>query len=394
VRAGENVAPANSKSRACRGIGRGALLIAFTFARGVNGQNVSAEELFQQAQTASHQNDYAGAERLYRQVLAIDPEILSARVNLGLACYWQQKSRAAVTELKKALQVSPREFSALLFSGLAYIDLTEYDRAQKMLEQARQVNGNDPLLFWALGSLAMMHNDASGAVPPLERCVALAPGNARCVWLLGSAYSILAYRENQKPAVRAEYQARVESTLGWMEEHEPDTALLHVFKGDVLAARKATAEALVEYQRVLTTDPHWPDIHLLIGSLLGLESRWDEALTELKQQLQDHPGDTRAMVEMGSVYCRAAKFTEAVPFLQQALTRDSNNYEANYRLGQAYLSLGKYVLAIPSLERAAQAQPEKSNPYYLLNRAYRALQQPDKAARALERFKRLKAAGN
>jgi predicted Zn-dependent protease len=292
------------------------------------------------------------------------------------------------------LQASPKEFSALLFSGLAYIDLTEYDHAQQTLEQARQVNGNDPLLYWAIGSLAMMHNDASAAVQPLERCVALAPGNVRCRWLLGTAYSILAYRERQEPAIRADYVARIESTLHWMEQHEPDTALLHVFKGDVLAARKATDEALVEYKSALAIDPQWPDIHLLIGSLLGLEGRWDEARAELKQQLEDHPGDTRAMVEMGSVYCRAAKYADAVPYLKQALIADRNNYEANYRLGQAYLTMGKRQQAVLYLERAAQAQPEKSNPYYLLNRAYRALQQPEKAAKALEQFKRLKAAGN
>ena len=377
------------------GIRYGALLIALSLAApGAHGQGVSTEELFRQAQAASRQNDYAGAERLYRQVLAVEPEILPARVNLGLACYWQHKSRDAVTELQKALQISPREFSALLFSGLAYIDLTDYDRAQKMLEQARQVNDNDPLLFWALGSLAMMHNDASAAVQPLERCVALAPGNVRCMWLLGSACAILAYREHQKPAVRADYEAHVESALHWMEQHEPDSALLHVFKGDVLAARKATDEALTEYKRALAIDPRWPDIHLLIGSLLGLESRWDEAQRELKRQLQEHPGDTRAMVEVGSIYCRAGNYADAVPFLKQALTRDGNNYEANYRLGQAYLTLGQNDPAILYLERATQANPEKSNPYYLLNRAYRTLRQPEKAATALERFKRLKAAGN
>jgi len=369
------------------------LTVALLFVRITYGQAVSVEELFRQAQAASRQEDYAGAERLYRQVLAIDPEILPARVNLGLACYWRHKSREAAAELQKALQVSPREFSALLFSGLAYLDLTEYDRAQRMLEQARQVNGNDPLLYWALGSLAMMHNDASAAVQPLERCVALATGNVRCVWLLGTAYSILAYREHQKPAVRTEYEARVESALHWMEQHEPGSALLHVFKGDVLAARKATDEALAEYKSALAIAPRWPDIHLLIGSLLGMEGRWDEARAQLKRQLEDHPGDTRAMVEMGSVYCRAADYADAVPFLKQALLVDRNNYEANYRLGQAYLALGKRDQAILYLERAAQAQPEKSNPYYLLNRAYRALQQPEKAARALEQFKRLKAAG-
>ena len=357
-------------------------------------QGASIEELFHRAQAASRENDYARAETLYRQVLAADPEMLAARVNLGLACYQQHKSREALTELHKALQTSPREFSALLFSGLAYIELTEYDRAQAVLEKARQVNDNDPLLYWALGSLAMVHNDARAAVPQLQRCVALAPDNQRCVWLLGTAYAILAYHEHAKPVAQAEYAARAESALHWMEERQPATALLHVFKGDVLAARQATAEALAEYQKAQEIDPQWPDIHLLIGSLLGLQGRSDEALAELKRQLELHPDDTRAMVELGSVYCRAAKFSEAVPFLKQALARDSNNYEANYRLGQAYVTLGQYALAIPSLERATVAGPDKSNPFYLLYRAYRTLKQPDKAAGALLKFKQLKAKGS
>lgn len=357
------------------------------------GQAISPEGLFRRAQAASRENNYDQAEKLYRQILAIDSEILPARVNLGLACYWQHKSREAVSELQKALRVSPREFSALLFSGLAYIDLGQYDRAQKALEQARQVSDSDPLLFWALGSLAMIHNDANAAVPLLERCTGLDPNNVRCVWLLGTAWAILAYSGEQKPIVPGDYASRVEQTLRWLEQRQPDSALFHVLKGDVLVARKLTSEALAEYQRGLQSDPHWPDIHLLMGSLLGLMGQWEEALAELKIQLQNYPDDTRAMVETGSVYCRAGDYQTAIPILEQAVARDHDNYEANQRLGQAYVALGKYALAVPHLERATRLSPEKSNPYYLLYRAHRALKQPEKAARALEQFERVRTQG-
>jgi len=354
------------------------------------GQAISLERLFRRAQAASRENNYDQAEKLYRQILAIDSEILPARVNLGLACYWQHKSREAVSELQKALRVSPREFSALLFSGLAYIDLGRYDRAQKALEQARQVSDSDPLLFWALGSLAMIHNDANTAVPLLERCTRLDPNNVRCVWLLGTACAILAYSGEQKPKVPGDYALRVEQTLRWVEQRQPASALFHVLKGDVLAARKLTSEALAEYQRGLQSDPHWPDIHLLIGSLLGLMGQWEEALAELKIQLQNYPDDTRAMVEIGSVYCRAGDYQTAIPILEQAVARDRDSYEANQRLGQAYVALGKDALAVPHLERATRLNPDKSNPFYLLYRAHRALKQPEKAARALEQFERVR----
>lgn len=47
----------------------------------------SQELVFQRAQAAAHEGNYALAEKLYRQILASDPQSVPARVNLGLACY-------------------------------------------------------------------------------------------------------------------------------------------------------------------------------------------------------------------------------------------------------------------------------------------------------------------
>ncbi len=353
----------------------------------------SPEEEFKRAQAAAREGNYAQAEKLYRQILASDPGSVPARVNLGLACYWQHKNREAVNELRRALESSPREFSARLFLGLSYLDLGEYDHAQRALEEAARIKDMDPLLFWALGSLAMIHGDANAAVAFLERPVALDPNNVQAVWLLGQAYARLAYRQDeQKPLVPADYAGLVEQALQWVEQKAPDSALFHVFKGDVLSARMLTSEALAEYRQALTRDPNWPDIHLMLGSLLGVMGRSDDAVRELKIQLERYPGDTRAMVEMGGVLCRAGNYTAAVPYLEKALARDRDNYDALCRLGQAEIGLRQYSLALPHLERATVINPEKSEAYYLLHRAYRGLNLDKKAAWALEQFNLHKAA--
>ena len=350
------------------------------------------EDLFKQAQAASSAKDYARAEQLYRQVLSRDAGILAARVNLGLAYYWQRKNREAVSEFERALKASPREFSALLFSGLAYLDLGEYDRAQQRLLAAARVRDMDPLLFWALGSLAMIHGDANAAVPLLERSLALEPSNPRAVWLVGQAYARLAYRKDEKPLVPVDYADLTTRALAWMEQRQPDSALLHVFRGDVFVARELTSEALAEYRQAQKIDPHWPDLHLMMGSLLGMMGQYDEAQAELEEQLRRFPDDPRALAEIGAVNCRAGKYAEAVPYLERAIARDTASYEAQYRLGQALVNLGRNQPAIPHLERAAELSPEKGDPYYLLNRAFRALKNLPKAAWALEEFNRRKSA--
>ncbi len=361
-------------------------LLALQAAQGTRGNQQGIEELFRQAQESSRQGDYARAEKLYRDILRTDPQIFSARVNLGLACYWQHKSREAIAELAKALRVRPREFSALLFSGLAYLDLGEYDRAQSLLESAARVNDMDPLLFWALGSIAANRGDTNAAVFFLERSVALDPNNARAVWLLGQAYARLAYRKEEKPLVPADYAALVDQSLEWVGREQPNSALLHVFKGDVLAARKLPLDALAEYRKAAEIDPHWPDLRLLMGSLLGILGRYDEAREELHRQLQVEPDDARALFEMGVVDCRAGDYAQAVPYLKQALAFDSRNYETHFRLGQAFLNLGKPDLAAQHLEQAVKLDPERSDAYYLLHRALRALNNPQRAAWALEQF--------
>lgn len=354
----------------------------------------SLEELFRQAQAAGFAKDHAGAERLYRRILTADPSLLPARVNLGLALYWQRKNHEAVTELERALRESPKEFSALLFSGLAYLDLGEYDRAQKQLLAAARVKDTDAILFWALGSLAMIHADSNSAVPLLERSLALDPNNVRTVWLLGQAYARLAYQKDERPLVPVDYAELVQNAVQFVEQQQPNSALVHVLRGDVLAARDLTSEALAEYQLAQKADPHWPDIHLMMGYLLGLLGRWDEAVAELREQLRDFPDAPRALVELGSVYSRSGNYAAAVRPLERALARDASNYEGHYRLGQALANLGQNQAALPHLDRAAALNPAKSDPCYLLHRVYRALNNPEMASRALAEFNRRKAASN
>jgi tetratricopeptide (TPR) repeat protein len=385
--------PRNLHSRACMMV-TPILLSALTLDIWA-AQHTGADErrigtLFEQAQDSSRRGDYGRAEQIYRGILRSDPQILSARVNLGLACYSQHKNVEAIAELGKALSANPHEFSALLFSGLAYLGLGELDRAEHLLQAAARVNDRDPLLFWALGSLATNRGDTNTAVLFLERSVALDPNNPRAIWLLGQAYARLAYRKEERPLVPANYTALVDQCLDWVAREQPNSALLHVFKGDVFAARKLSLEALAEYQKAAEIDSHWPDIRLLIGSLLGVLGRYHEAIDELQTQLQLEPNDARVFSELGVVNCEAGNYSVALPYLKKAIELDSHNYGIHVRLGQVYMNTGQPSLAAVQLEQAIKLNPEKSDGYYWLHRALRALNQPRRAAWALDQFTLLK----
>ena len=81
-------------------------------------QLASPEELFRQAQAASREKDYVRAEKLYRQVLATDPQVLAARVNLGLAYHAAGDYSLAASELegvvREAVRASGRQVTAMI----------------------------------------------------------------------------------------------------------------------------------------------------------------------------------------------------------------------------------------------------------------------------------------
>lgn len=379
---------------------RALTMIAFVFAVTAKGfalpqvNESHLKLLFEQAQDAGHRGDYKRSEELYRRILSEEPGILSARVNLGLACYWQDKKKQALEEFSKALQQDSRQYTSLLFSGLIYQELGLYDLAEKSFDSAYAIKSDDPLLLWGLGSLKMVHGDARAAVPYLQRSFELDPKNPRVVWLLGGAYAQLAYRQRGSPDLSTQYQQKANQALEWMAHNYPDSPLLHVLRGDVYAARKVTNVALQEYEIALKMDPDWPDLHLLIGSLEEVRSHWDNAVRELHLQLKQNPGDPRALLELGIVYARTGRNEEAIHALELAIQHDKQNYKAEFRLGQAYLNLRNYSQAVQHLERAIRLDPQESQPYYLLFRAYRALNEPAKSTQALKRFQALKASSD
>jgi tetratricopeptide (TPR) repeat protein len=71
--------------------------------------------------------------------------------NLGIAYYFHRQPREAVQVFAKALQLNPNLVSALIFSGIAYYDLSDTTHALRALQQAVALAPADPLAHTWLG---------------------------------------------------------------------------------------------------------------------------------------------------------------------------------------------------------------------------------------------------
>src|SRR5580692_4714472 len=86
------------------------ILIAILGAPSFPGQNTPADLRQHQVQTveeALHANDFAGAEKAYRAMLALDPKDSQAWMGLGVLLYGSGKAELASEALQRSLEIDP-----------------------------------------------------------------------------------------------------------------------------------------------------------------------------------------------------------------------------------------------------------------------------------------------
>jgi tetratricopeptide (TPR) repeat protein len=94
-----------------------------------------AASLFEQAQLAQTQGNYAKAEALWRQVLKQQPSSAVAYYNLGLSQHRQVNIEDAMVAYKNAIRLDPNYSFAHLNLGFAYLEIGKFDQAIPVLQR-------------------------------------------------------------------------------------------------------------------------------------------------------------------------------------------------------------------------------------------------------------------
>jgi tetratricopeptide (TPR) repeat protein len=96
----------------------------------------------QRADTAFTNGNYAEAEALYRQLLALDPQNVELYNNLGLTLHYLDRSNEALQKLAAGLTIDPKHQRSWLTTGFVNLRLGNAAEARAALTKARDV-GDD-----------------------------------------------------------------------------------------------------------------------------------------------------------------------------------------------------------------------------------------------------------
>ncbi len=183
------------------------------------------------------------------------------------------------------------------------------------------------------------------AIAIYRQLAARFPGNARLLFLLGSAES---QNGNGGEAVRLLEQCLL---------IDPLDADAYNNLGLALETQERFDEALQSYDRAIAAHPGRPEAYINKGLALHKRGHLQAALESFERALERDPGNAEQHNNRGNVLLDLRRTEEALESFDRALALAPDYAEAFASRGSALQSLGRFAEALASFDRAIALDP-------------------------------------
>ena len=285
------------------------------------------------------------AEKLYRQILAVDPRHPQSMHLLGVIAHQSGRNDVAVDLIQKAISLNPRipDFHSNL--GGILKDQGRLDEAVACYRRALALKPDFAEVHNNLGTALMGQGKLAEAATCYERTLALKPDHAQAHNNLG--------RVRREQGKLAEAVACHERALAL----KPDYVEAHGNLGNALQEQGRLAEAVACYERALALNPKLAEAHDNLGNALREQGKLAEAVACHERALALKPSLAAAHNNLGNTLKEQGKLVEATACYERALALRPDFAEAHNNLGNALKEQGRLGEAAACFERALALKP-------------------------------------
>jgi len=211
------------------------------------------------------------AERLYRQVLARQPEHADAMHNLAVIALQVGRNDAAVEMIRRAIVLNPNHSEAHYNLGTALQNKGQLDEAIAAFRQAIALNPNLPEAHNNLGNALKDKEQFDEAIAAYRQAISLSPNFPEAHNNLGVALKDKGQLDEAIAACRRAIALR------------PNYAEAHYNLGNALKEKGQPDEAIAAYRRAIALNPKLPEAHSNLGNALKDKGQLDEATIAYRQ---------------------------------------------------------------------------------------------------------------
>lgn len=333
-----------------------------------------------------------------------NPESLIASGKDFLA---KNDSKAAVIQLKNALQQSPNLAEARFLLGKALLESGDFAGAEvelrKALEQKYASDQTIPLLAKALLSTGqakkVTDEFAKTELPSGEPLSALKTTLSAAYAVQGNREAAeaelavaLASKADYAPAqlANARYKAgsqKLDEAQGIVDEvlaKNPSNHDALLLSGALQATRGNSENALTLYRKAIEAKPDFLQAHSAVISTLFQQQKMDDAAKQIEALKKVAPKHPQTIYLDAQATYQSKDYKAARELMQQLLKTSPNNPNNLQLAGAVEYQLGSYIQAETYLSKSIQLMPEMAFARKLLISTYLRAGQPAKALATLQ----------
>jgi len=291
---------------------------------------------------AAHTARHEISEQLFTRAIQLKPGVAEYHLHLAHALHALGKFDAAASSYQRGLALKPDSAQAWNNLGLALRECGKLDDAIAAYAKAIALDPNNVDAHNNLGIVLSDQEKLDDAIAAHRRAIELDPKLAEAHFNLGVALK----KQDQLQDAMAAYEKAIEL--------RPDYAEAYNNLGIALSDDGKLEEAVAAYSKAIAIKPAYAPAHYNLGNTLRADGKLDEAIAAYTRAIQHRPEYVDALNNLGGALCEQKKLDLAMGVYSRVLRIKPAFAEGYYNRGMALSEQGKLDEAIAEYEIAIQ----------------------------------------
>jgi tetratricopeptide (TPR) repeat protein len=223
-------------------------------------KSLTIEENFNLAIKNHQENKTDIAQKLYNQVLKINPKHLTTLNNLGTIFQGLGKNQKAKSYFEKVIEINSNHINAYINLGIVFHELGEIQKAKDCYEKVIKINPNHMNAYNNLGIIFQELGNLQKAKDCYEKAIEINPNYSNAYNNLGTIFQELG--ENQK--AKDCYEKAIEINPNYVEAYWN----MHTMTSNI-------DDALIVLNKIVKIDDKHIKAKIMISAIEGFKGNFD-----------------------------------------------------------------------------------------------------------------------
>ena len=303
------------------------------------------EIVFNRAKNAMLSRDFTLAARLFKSLLADDPNNLELLNSLGQLYIKASDDEKALPFYEKIIKLNPVNVDAYNNMGGIYRRLKRYDESIAILNKALSFNKNNSEVKYNLGFTYKLMGKNDEACDCFEYVISENPNDVLAYNHLGSIY-----------ATKKDYQKSISIYKRGLQV-DPNHPILQYNLARSYVATNSDLDAFKAFEAALRAKPSWKDAVKEYSALLNKYSRTKESCEVIQKAINLYPTDGHLYYLLGKSFLVQTDYESAVKSFEKAISLDKTNPSYYEKLIFAYEREQKFEEGLEVAEKGIELFP-------------------------------------